>query len=48
MTYTIRRVLGLAVVATLGGLIAIYEPHRRALAWVWPYINDFWFTYIAF
>lgn len=48
MSYTIRRVLGLAVVVTLGGLIAIYEPHRVMLAWAWPYFTDFWFTYIAF
>jgi len=48
MTYTARRVMGLAVLATLGALIAIYEPHRVMLAWVWPYFTDFYFTYIAF
>jgi hypothetical protein len=48
MTYTTRRILGLAVVATLGALIAIYEPHRVILAAVWPVFTEFWFTYIAF
>jgi hypothetical protein len=48
MTYTTRRILGLAVVATLGALIGIYEPHRHFLAWAWPYFVDFWSTFIAF
>ena len=48
MTSTTRRILGLAVVATLGALIAIYEPHRVILAAAWPVFTKFWFTYIAF
>ena len=48
MTYTTRRTLGLGVIATLGALIAIYEPHRHMLAWAWPYFTEFYFTYLAF
>ena len=48
MTFTARRILGLAVIATLGALIAIYEPHRVILAAIWPAVTGFWFTYIAF
>ena len=48
MTYPTRRILGLAALATLGALIAIYEPHRVILAAIWPAATEFWFTYIAF
>lgn len=48
MTTTIRRILAVALAVTLGFAIAAFEPHRHILAAVWPLIDSFWFTYIAF
>ena len=31
-----------------GFVIAIFEPHRHAIAAVWPYVTAFWDYYIAF
>lgn len=42
----IRRTLGVALVATLGVAIAIFEPHRHVLAAVWPIVTDF-FNYLT-
>lgn len=38
----------LALAAALGIVVAAFEPHRHILAAIWPYLTDFWFTYIAF
>jgi hypothetical protein len=47
MRYTVRRASALVVIAGLGAMIAIYEPHRHLVAWVFPFATEFWFTYIA-
>lgn len=48
MSTTNRKILGVALAATLGLLIAAFEPHRYFLASAWPLLDSFWFTYIAF
>ncbi len=40
-------VLALSVVA-LGIAIGVLDLHRVALRAAWPYVEAFWFTYIAF
>ena len=41
MTIAIRRTLGVALAATLGVAIAIFEPHRQVLAAVWPHFTSY-------
>lgn len=41
MTITIRRTLAVALAATLGILVAAYEPHRHILAAVWPHFTNY-------
>lgn len=36
-----RRTLAVALAATLGILLAAYEPHRHFLAAVWPVFTDY-------
>lgn len=46
MTYTARRILAVALAATLGVIIAAFEPHRHLIAAVWPTLTAF-FDYLA-
>ena len=41
MTITARRILAVALAATLGILVAAYEPHRHILAAVWPHFTNY-------
>lgn len=41
MTITARRILAVTLAATLGIILAAYEPHRHILAAVWPHFTDY-------
>lgn len=48
MTQSNRKALTLTGVTILGAIAIATELHRHFLAAVWPFIDSFWFTYIAF